>query len=511
MTKLIRFIQETLSIRLSFKVVSAVALLLVVALVIMFAYARQTVRASAVQKAEMTLAGTVQEIDNILLSVEQTAGNVYWDMLFHTSHPQRLETYARRIIEANPYIKACAIIMQPDSTQGKNFNVYLSRVATDSVTSSGLPLIKATSFGDKPYNEQVWYTKTVETGKPLWINPMQDAASSDSPVVSFCLPIYDRQWHVVGVMGVDVSMALISQIIHAAKPTPHSYATLLGSDSTFIVHPGYSIASHQQNYPSSTLTPSSSATTTHKIIHPKISDADVRRVVGAMMAGETGHQRLSIDDDRHYVFYKPFERVEAPGRSLEHLGWSAAIIFPENDIFGDYNRLLSYVVWLALVGLLLLQILCTVIIHRQLLPLRLLTRSAQEIADGKYDSPIPESRQHDEVGRLQNHFLRMHEALAENMGHLEQLQKELQQQGQELTAAYRQSKRAERAKTAVLHNMTNQMLAPVTAISASVDALVDKFSGEKSGVLEGLVDDIQQQGHVVTGLLDDLLKKAQDE
>ena len=97
------------------------------------------------------------------------------------------------------------------------------------------------------------------------------------------------------------------------------------------------------------------------------------------------------------------------------------------------------------------------------------------------------------------------------MGHLEQLQKELQQQGQELTAAYRQSKRAERAKTAVLHNMTNQMLAPVTAISASVDALVDKFSGEKSGVLEGLVDDIQQQGHVVTGLLDDLLKKAQDE
>jgi hypothetical protein len=55
------------------------------------------------------------------------------------------------------------------------------------------------------------------------------------------------------------------------------------------------------------------------------------------------------------------------------------------------------------------------------------------------------------------------------------------------------------------------MLAPVTAISASVDALVDKFSGEKSGVLEGLVDDIQQQGHVVTGLLDDLLKKAQDE
>jgi methyl-accepting chemotaxis protein/sigma-B regulation protein RsbU (phosphoserine phosphatase) len=58
-------------------VVFAIAILLTSSLAVMFVFARQTVRGEALQNAEQTLAGTLQHIDNILLSVEQSAGNIY--------------------------------------------------------------------------------------------------------------------------------------------------------------------------------------------------------------------------------------------------------------------------------------------------------------------------------------------------------------------------------------------------------------------------------------------------
>ena len=81
MAKLTEFIAKTLSVRLSIIVVAALASLLTVALFIMFHYSRKAVKEEALQKASQTLESTVQNIDNILFSVEQASGNIYFLML----------------------------------------------------------------------------------------------------------------------------------------------------------------------------------------------------------------------------------------------------------------------------------------------------------------------------------------------------------------------------------------------------------------------------------------------
>ena len=187
---------------------------------------------------------------------------------------------------------------------------------------------------------------------------------------------------------------------------------------------------------------------------------------------------------------------------MEDLGWSVGIVYPEDDIFGDYNRLLYIVLAIAVVGLLLLLVLSHAVTHRRLLPLRMLAKSAQRIADGHYDEPIPDSRQQDEVGRLQNHFKNMQQSLAVQVGELQRSTAELNEQGEILHAAYEQAKEADRVKTAFLHNMTNQMTKPMAAISADVEKLT-------AGPLTAVVDDIQQQGEAITELLDNLLEDSQ--
>ena len=89
------------------------AILLMASLVVMLYYSRKVLKDEAIQKATQTLAGTVQCVDNILLSVEQAAGNVYFTIPPHLNNQEKLREYSRRLVETNPYVVGCAIAMKP--------------------------------------------------------------------------------------------------------------------------------------------------------------------------------------------------------------------------------------------------------------------------------------------------------------------------------------------------------------------------------------------------------------
>ena len=83
-------------------VICQTVLLLVVTLGVMLYFSRQTLKEEAIQDAEETLAGTVQQIDNVLLSIEQTTEYTYQDLLGHLDEPERMETYCRKVVEGKP-------------------------------------------------------------------------------------------------------------------------------------------------------------------------------------------------------------------------------------------------------------------------------------------------------------------------------------------------------------------------------------------------------------------------
>ena len=83
MPKMPKLLTKTLSLRLSVIIVGATALLLLASLGVMFYFSRKALKQEALQNAEQTLEGTVQHIDNILLSVEQATGNIYFSLLYH--------------------------------------------------------------------------------------------------------------------------------------------------------------------------------------------------------------------------------------------------------------------------------------------------------------------------------------------------------------------------------------------------------------------------------------------
>ena len=495
MINLTRNIYRTLSLRISLMVVCAIAVLLAATLFVMFRFSRKAMKEEALQKASQTLEATVQQIDNVLLSVEQASGNIYFDLMQHLDEPEKMFTYSRRLVEDNPYITGCAIAMKPYyyEDSGQYFMAYVYQKKSAGLQVSTDSIIQAETFGDVPYPEQIWFAKPMETGLPCWIEPLKDQEADGGAIMTFSLPFY-QDGQPVGVLAVDVSIALLTRIVMSAKPTPNAYATLLGNDGPYIVHPD---SSKRMNETVFTQT-------------KRGADPSLLKAAQAMMSGETGYKPFTINGTDCFVFYKPFVRTAVPGRYTENLGWSAGIVFPEDDIFGDYNNLLTLVLAVAIVGLLLLLILCGTIIHSQLLPLRLLTKQAQHIAEGNYEETIPDSQQDDEVGRLQHHFKEMQKALSANMGELKRLTDTLNERGKVLEEAYEQAKEGDRMKTAFLHNMTNQMTAPVNNICNDVLLLCNQSEETEAEKTASTVSDILQKGKVVTVLLNDLLDVSQN-
>lgn len=457
----------------------------------MFLYSRKVIKEEVMQKAEQTLESTVQRIDNILLSAEQASGNILHYLYLHINEPDKMYAYSKKLVENNRFIKGCAIAMEPNfyKDRGELFMAYYYTTVDSFQRLPKKDIVQSETFGEVPYYQQIWYTRPFEVGAPVWIGPIDDLESKGSNIITFCLPLILPDGQKVGVMGVDVSVSLLSEVIKDAKPSPNSYAMLINGEGEFIVHPTLTTPDSTRKYAPISKLPE-----------------EVRE---PMLSGETGYKKIKHERHYDYVFYKPFIRKNAPARSMEAVNWSIGIVYPEDDILGDYNRLLNYVLIIAIVGMILLLVLCQIITHHQLSPLLMLTEAAHRIANGRFDEPIPDSPHMDEVGRLQDHFKQMQQSLAVHISELEKLNTQLRERNENLQEAYTKAKEADRMKMAFLHNMTNRMQEPVDTICAKVEALCNDTQQLSPQEADKLVQDIERQCMVVVELLNNLLKVSE--
>ena len=485
------------SLRLNVLLVCETVLLLVVSLAVLFYFSRRTLKEEAFLDAEQTLDGTMQHVDNILMSVEQAAYNVYVDLQEHLDEPDRMFTYCHNVVRCNPYIVGCAIAFKPNYYPGRElFMAYVHRRPGD---QEGENLSESGSFGSLPYTEQVWYSVPMGTGQACWTDPLPEE-EDEGITLSLCLPVLDQQGECVAVMAVDVPVTLLSQIILEAEPLPHSYSVLLGSNGSYIVHPD-------------------EAKLTNYSIFQNIEDgADPTVLVAskAMIGGETGYKSFRQDGKDWYVFYKPFLHSwvsEAAGMGVSDLGiatgkleWSAGMVYLKDDIFGEHNLLIWLVLAITAAGLTLFFISCRMLIRKRMKPLRLLTRCAQRIAEGHYDETVPTAQREDEIGQLQNRFQNMQRSLAAKQAELDQLTAMLQKHSEELSKAYGSAQGSDRMKASFLHYMTTQMTAPADMIEKSVVTLCNNYQELSPEEAEHEVEVIKKESAKVLDLLDHMIK-----
>ena len=481
MQKIIKKIFPAPSIKLNSLVVLEIVTLLIVSLGGLFYFTRKSLVEESKMDAEQRLEGTVQHVDNMLLSIEQTTGNIYHVLLEHLDQPDRMQTYCRKLVESNPNVNGCVIAFKPDYYPDRGqFFCFVHRKKHNSPE-----LIISEDPISMPYTHKKWYIETMEKCQPSWIDPGENQDHNLEPVVTYCQPIIDLSGECVGVISVGLSINLLSQIVLETKPTPNSYSILLAHDGTYLIHPNREKLAGQTIFEQPDIAESPTALTAAK----------------DMVKGGTGNMSFKLNDFTWYLFYKPFVRSRTPSRSMGAMNWSIAIIYPKEDIFGEYNHLILHVLGIVAVAFLVFYLLCKKAIRKQMKPLMYLTESAERIADGHYDESIPNVNRDDEVGEFYKHFQLMQKALAADIAKQEEQKAILNKHHEELQKMHQQIQDDEQVKTTFLHNVTNRMIAPAKSIEDSVHALCDHYESITLAEANKEKDSIKRQSETILELL----------
>ncbi len=391
MNEIMMYIRRKLSVRVSLWVVMFAAVIFIAALGFLFYQAREAVRQEAISHATQILDKTSLRVEGILNRVEVASNMTMWLVLRHPDKPDSMFVYSRSLLQNNPDFYNCSIAFEPYyfKDKGRYFSAYSKHDGDSIRTIQG-------GSDNYQYFFMDWYLLPSLIGHSCWTEPYVDydvPSNTSNMVASYCQAIKDRQGNVIGTINTSLSLSWLSQNISAVKPYPNSYSIMIGRGGTYFVHPDTSKITRQTIF-------------TKTIDHP---DTTLVALGHAMQRGEEGLKRMKMEGKDCYVFYKPLGKT----------GCSMAIVCPESDIFGGFDRLRHTVMAIVAVGLLLMLYFFIRIITRELKPLRRLAKEAETIASGQFDAELPDFGRIDEIGQLSHSFGYMQQSLVKFMEELQ--------------------------------------------------------------------------------------------
>ena len=390
MNKVLSYIRRKLSVRVSLWVVMFAAVIFIAALGFLFYQSREAVRQEAISRASQILDKTSLRVEGILNRVEVASEMTEWLVQRHPNKADSMFVYSRGMLQNNPDFYNCSIAFEPYyfENYGRYFSAYSKHMGDSIRTVQG-------GSDNYQYFFMDWYLMPTLLDHPCWTEPYVDldvATNTSEMVTSYCQAIKDKQGKVIGVINTSLSLNWLSQTLTALKPYPNSYSIMIGRGGTFFVHPDSTKITRQTIF-------------TQTIEQP---DSAMVALGYAMQRGEEGVKQMNIDGKNSYVFYKP----------LGQTGCSMAIVCPESDIFGGFDRLRRTVMSIVFVGLLLMLYFFIRIITRELSPLRRLAHEAETIASGQFNTKLPDFERTDEIGQLSQSFGNMQQSLVKYIDEL---------------------------------------------------------------------------------------------
>lgn len=442
MNTFVNYIRKSVSVRLSISILAFVVVIFTVTIGFLMYRSKASVRQAAVDETGQMLNNTAQRLTGIMDEVEVATQNTDWQV-FRNLQPDSLLALSTLILQINPMLNGCSIAMEPDffPSEGHYFSAY-------SFNNEGH--IESENEGNDDYNyfETDWYREPLKQGKACWVDPFQDYSPtgfySRDVIASYCKPLVTADGRTIGVISVDLSQRMLSQILNREWRYPDSYFVLVGSKNTVIA------------------------------------------------AGKEGATMDDLERTDCLVMQQP----------LSDSGWRLALVCPEEDIFKHYNNMIYTIISIILFGLLIMLAFCYFIIHKTMAPVVTLALQTEDIAEGHFDRQIAPSTRLDEVGRLQNSFHTMQQSITNYVAELEATRTKTEQKNEELTAAKALAEESDQKKAAFIRDMFHQIRTPLNIISGFAQVLRDGHSLMEGEDFDIVIGDIILNGQNIDHIID---------
>ena len=322
-----------------------------------------------------------RQLQNKAMTVEQTLTEVYTatvntvpDIEGNLNRPDRMQGIMKRIVELNPHVRSCGISFRENyyPQKGRWFCPYALRQDSDSI------VMTQTIGGKKQdYLHEAWFQEAMKAKEGYWSKPFFDTLNHQTALVAYLVPIRDERDSTVAVLGVDMSLERlareVSKVFFSSNDSTGTWSAereiyyfITDSTGTILAHPDQKRIIHKK-----------------MINQNKIRDSEV------------------IDGEEVLVHYT----------SLEHAPWTMALVFP--TFFAD---MVSYAIGGLLLSFILIGLIVVFFAGRRGIkktsrPLNQLAASANEVAKGNFNTPLPVVKSRDEIHLLRDSFDGMQQSL----------------------------------------------------------------------------------------------------
>ena len=374
--------------RLTLKVLRTVLLLMLVTLSVTFIVAYWALRGETVGRY-LGMRGVVKEkISLEIKTIEIGARNVADDVAAHLGSPEAVMAALEKEIHLNNFADGYFAAFEPDyfPKAGKWFEAYAYKQADGSYRSDQV------GSAQHDYLNTDWYQRARQQKEGFWTDPY---VYNGGVYCSFVMPVADGEGRMVGVCGADLLLKnLIKNLHNIDKDSPlNFYSFIINRSGTYIAHPDEKRV----------LKDSMMAHVTDNFY------SDCKRTVRDMLQMKSGIDPVVVDGKWTDVYYTP---IASPG-------WSLAIVVPKRALVTPMIVLLLNLLVVTGLGQILVWIICRWNIRKATNPLVALTHSADEVAKGNFEAPLPDLEYQDEICNLRDSFATMQQSLVKYIQDLE--------------------------------------------------------------------------------------------
>ena len=439
-------LRRSLSKRLSLDIMLLAIPVFVLSLGIFYLQSRYLIRQEAIERSNSILKTTVQRVNNYMSTVETSINANAW-LLEENFRPDSIEAVSRRIVRLNPHILSCSVSAEPDlfPQYGRYFSVYTvnEKLREGNDTSGMKDSIISVRETDYEYTDKLWYKEPLRLGKPCWVEPFgeytQGKINHNDAVATYCRPLSSEKGDILGVVTADFSFSQLAKTITAIEyPYTDAYFILLGGDGRYFIHPDTTCLFRKTIFTDA---------------DPRLH-ADKIALGHEMTEGKHGTMHVNVNGRRCHVCYHP-----VPGTD-----WSLAMVCPDSEILVGYHRLAYVITIIIFLGLLTMLWLCNKVVRQTVHPINQLLSHTRQIANGNYDEAIPYTDQKDDIGALQNGFIKMQQALHDHLGRIHQTAEKIRKHNEERARDMELAEEAVKKKTTFIQNLSHQIRTPLNII-----------------------------------------------
>lgn len=375
---------QKFSSRLTFGVILTTAIIFLIIIMVIIFFVRQGILVEAEKRAEGEMQNTALRINSVLNSVEVAIQNNIYHIKNNVHNPQKMVDITHRIVEQNPTIFGSAIAFEPNYY--KEIGYYYAPYSYRDTDSTGMDVL-STQLGTEEYEYHYmdWYQIPKLLKTDYWSEPYYDSGGGEMMMTTYSYPLEDEDGNIYAIVTADVSLDWLTKLITNMRYHEEAYNFVVSRSGTFVVHPDTTKILSETLF-------------TYTAETPDTLDDKIAYDIVAGMEGMVSTDDQGTDS---YLFFAPIKRI----------GWAMGIMCPKNEFFETAYTLGFVILLLMLLGLATLFLVCRTVVKHMTKPLTQFAQSADEIAKGNIETPLPEIKTRDEMMTLRNSFKIMQHSL----------------------------------------------------------------------------------------------------